>query len=116
MERDKPPYNTMTQKERQKAIFALDKQLVFACDIFLFLLDGRVPDEGACMELGLAYCHRELQGCKRLLLGLQTDSRAAFLGAKLNPMIRVPLDAVAQDEETMMRLLEEYRATGKLPK
>src|SRR5258708_38912093 len=80
VERDKPPYDAMTQEECRKAIFELDKQQIFACDIFLFLLDGRVPDEGACVELGMAYCHRELQGSKKLLLGLQTDSRAAFLG------------------------------------
>ena len=25
------------------------------CDILIFFLDGRVPDEGACVELGMAY-------------------------------------------------------------
>jgi hypothetical protein len=109
VERNKPPYSSMTQEERRQALFHLDKQQIFACDIFLLLLDGRVPDEGACVELGMAYCYRELQGCKKLLLGLQTDSRAAFLGAKLNPMIRVPLDALAPDEEMVLRILQEYR-------
>src|SRR5947209_7405138 len=78
VERDKPPYSSMTPEERRQAIFNLDKQQIFACDIFLFLLDGRVPDEGTCVELGMAYCQRELQGSKKLLIGLQTDSRAAF--------------------------------------
>src|SRR5215469_6950436 len=107
VDRDKPPYNAMTQEERHQAIFQLDKQQIFACDILLFLLDGRVPDEGACVELGMAYCHRELQGSKKLLLGLQTDSRAAFLGSKLNPMIGEPLDAIAADEETLVSMLEQ---------
>lgn len=56
----------------------------------------------------------QLQGCKKLLLGLQTDSRAAFLGAKLNPMIRVPLDALAPDEEMVLRILQEHSSTGKV--
>lgn len=109
VERDKPPYNSMTPEERRQAIFHLDKQQIFACDIFLFLLDGRVPDEGACVELGMAYCQRELQGSKKLLIGLQTDSRAAFPGAKLNPMIAVPLDRIVSDEEALLQALHNIR-------
>lgn len=112
VEKSKPPYNSMGEEERRQAIFQLDKQQIFACDIFLFLLDGRVPDEGACVELGMGYCQRELQGCKKLLVGLQTDSRAAFLGSKLNPMIYVPLDYIASDEETLLQALRQYDATG----
>src|SRR5579863_1613918 len=77
VEKDKPTYSAMTREEWRRAVFSIDKQQIFACDIFLFLLDGRVPDEGACVELGMAYCQRELQGRKRLLIGLQTDIRAA---------------------------------------
>src|SRR5690348_218703 len=58
VEKEKPAYAAMSDDERRQAIFQLDKQHVFACDIFLFVLDGRVPDEGACVELGLAYAHR----------------------------------------------------------
>src|SRR6266567_6221330 len=73
VERDKPAYVAMTDEERRQAIFQLDKQYVFDCDIFLFVLDGRIPDEGACVELGLAYGQRELEGSKRLLIGFLTD-------------------------------------------
>jgi hypothetical protein len=112
VEKDKPPYSSMTPEERRQAIFHLDKQQIFACDIFLFLLDGRVPDEGACVELGMAWCQRELQGSKKLLIGLQTDIRAAFPGSKLNPMIFVPLDFIAPDEEALLDVLQQYRVTG----
>ena len=112
VEKDKPTYKTMTPEERGLAIFHLDKQQIFACDIFLFLLDGRVPDEGACVELGLAYCQRELQGNKKLLIGLQTDNRAASPGSELNPMLRVPLDYLAPDEETLLQVLQQYQVTG----
>ncbi len=111
-EKDQPAYTTMTPEERGLAIFHLDKEQIFACDIFLFLLDGCVPDEGACVELGLAYCQRELQGNKKLLIGLQTDSRAAFRGSSLNPMLRVPLDYLAPDEETLLQVLHQYQVTG----
>jgi hypothetical protein len=37
-----------------------------------------------------------------LLVGLHTDSRAAFVGARLNPMVRTPLDYLADDEETLL--------------
>lgn len=47
-ELDKPPYQKMTQLERNKIIFELDIKQVSDSDIFLFVLDGRVPDEGAC--------------------------------------------------------------------
>ena len=93
-EANKPPYSTMSREQRRQAMFELDRDMIERCDIFLFVLDGRVPDEGACVELGIAYSHRRTTGTKRLLVGLQTDSRAAFMDSKLNPMIRVPLDKI----------------------
>ena len=111
-ERDKPPYDRMSPEERRRAMFELDKRKVFECDTFLFVLDGRVPDEGACVELGLAHAHKELMGTKKLLVGLHTDARAAFLSSKLNPMLRMPLERVAETEDELLRLLEDYRSTG----
>ncbi len=105
-ERDRSPYDTMTREERRAAMFALDQDMILACDVFLFILDGRVPDEGACVERGIAYCHKTLQHPRKRLIGLQTDVRAAFLGAKLNPMVRVPLEYVADTEESLRAALE----------
>ncbi len=73
------------------------------------MLDGRVPVEGTCVELGIAHCHRELRGVERLLIGLHTDPRAAFESSRLNPMARVPLDRVVDDEDTLVGVLEEHR-------
>ena len=42
---------------------------------------------------------------EKLLVGLHTDTRAAFICGRLNPMVRVPLDYVVDDEETLLRLL-----------
>ena len=56
------------------------------------ILDGRVPDEGAAVELGIAYAHKELAMPEKRLVGLMTDVRASFISAKLNPMLAVPLE------------------------
>lgn len=104
-----PPYNELTNDELSRAIFALDQEKGLEADVFLIVLDGRVPDEGACVVLGIAYGHKHLLKRDKLLIGLQTDSRAAFLGAKLNPMIHVALDYIAGDESDLMSTLEQYR-------
>ena len=109
VEREKSPYDAMTPEERRQAMFDLDKSMILESDIFLFVLDGRVPDEGACVELGIAYCQKQLQDSEKLLIGLHSDLRAAFIGARLNPMLSVPLEWIAEDEETLLRILCEHR-------
>ncbi len=104
-EKDKPPYNKMTKDERRKAIFSIDRDQILSCDIFLFILDGRVPDEGACVELGIAYTQKYLEKKNKVLVGLQTDVRAAFLGGKLNPMVKVPLDHIVENELDLINFL-----------
>ncbi|QIN82838.1 hypothetical protein GBA63_09380 [Rubrobacter tropicus] len=114
VERDKAPYDAMRPEERRLAMFELDETKIMESDIFLFVLEGRVPDEGACVELGIAHAHRRLEGARRLIAGLHTDTRATFLGSKLNPMVRVPLDRIAEDEATLLRILEG-RLAGREP-
>jgi nucleoside 2-deoxyribosyltransferase len=55
-----PPYNEMTNDELRQAIFAVDQHKGLEADIFLIVLDGRVPDEGACVELGILYGQKHL--------------------------------------------------------
>jgi len=110
VEPDRAPYDTMTPAERRDAMFRLDRSKILDSDAFLFVLDGRVPDEGACVELGIAHCQKYLRGGDKLLVGLHTDTRAAFVGARLNPMVRVPLDYVVDDVETLLRILAEHES------
>ena len=105
VERDRPPYDAMSPGERRQAMFHLDRTRILDSDVFLFVLDGRVPDEGACVELGIAYCQKYLQRDEKLLVGLHTDARAAFIGGRLNPMVRVPLDYVVDDVESLLHVL-----------
>src|SRR5450759_5170556 len=52
-------YDAFQRGEDKKAvrtsIFSKDVQAVADCDILVCLLDGRVPDEGTCIELGMAF-------------------------------------------------------------
>ena len=109
VESSKPPYDEMTNDELRQAIFVVDRDKILEADVFLFVLDGRVPDEGACVELGIAYGQKHLLQRDKLLIGLQTDSRAAFLGAKLNAIIHGSLDYIADNENDLIAALEEYR-------
>ena len=57
------------------------------------------------MELGIAHAHRLATGRQRLIIGLHTDCRAAFLGAKLNPMLVGALDAVVDSRDALLEAL-----------
>ncbi|MEO0536204.1 MAG: nucleoside 2-deoxyribosyltransferase domain-containing protein [Cyanobacteria bacterium P01_A01_bin.123] len=112
VEGDKPPYDTMSREARRQAMFELDTAQIMAADVFLFVLDGRVRDEGACVELGIAYCHKQLQHPEKLLVGLHTDSSSAFIASKLNPMVSVPLDAILHTEKDLLDFLANHRQTS----
>lgn len=93
-------------EEKNRAIFAMDEQRIFDADIFLYVLDGRVPDEGAAMALGMAHCYKTLKKENRLIIGLHTDSRASFSDSKLNPMLFSPLDFLAETEKSLLIYLQ----------
>ena len=70
-----------TEEELIEMIFRLDASEVQKADILFMNLDGRIPDEGACVELGIAYA------CGKRCYGFKTDTRAIERGLELNPMI-----------------------------
>ncbi len=106
IENNQPPLDKMQKEEKRKSTFILDRDKIFDCDIFLFILDGRVPDEGACVELGIAYTQKLIDNKERKLIGLQTDKRATLLSSKLNPMISIPLDQIFETEEALINNLK----------
>ena len=111
VERKKPPYDAVSPEERRHATFNLDKTRVLEADVFVFVPDGRVPNEGGCVQLGIAYCQKELRNRDKLLVGLHTDARAAYLGSRLNPMVRVPLQYVAEEEQALLGAVSDHRAS-----
>ena len=70
-----------TEEELMKMIFALDATEVQKADIVFMNIDGRVPDEGACVELGMAY------GFGKRCYGFKTDTHSVEMGLDMNPMI-----------------------------
>jgi nucleoside 2-deoxyribosyltransferase len=105
----KPPFNQMNDDKLRVAIFQKDRDNILKADIFLFVLDGRVPDEGACVELGIAYSQKYLLSKEKLLVGLLTDDRAAFQWTKLNSMIHSALDTITDNTSDLLGTLETYR-------
>jgi len=71
----------MSDAEKTRTIFEKDVNEILKADILFMILDGRVPDEGACVELGLAYANG------KRCYGFKTDARSAELDLDLNPLI-----------------------------
>lgn len=63
-----------------RAIFLIDTFQVADSDGFVLNLNGRVPDEGAMVEAGIAW------SLKRPIVIYKDDNRSAFLG-KDNPLV-----------------------------
>lgn len=114
VESERPPYSEMTYDEMKQTIFELDRDKLLQADIFLFVLDGRVPDEGACVELGIAYGQKHHLQQDKLLIGLHTDKRGAFPGGKLNAMISGALDRISSNEKELIAEIEVFRSARKV--
>ena len=82
-------------------VFQSDLEMLDSCDAVLFNLDGRVPDEGACVELGYAYAKG------KECFGLKTDIRTAEFGTD-NMMISGALKLrTASSIDELVSMLEE---------
>lgn len=113
-QRDNKPFNdTGRVKDCERAIFDWDVQNILDADILLFILDGRVPDEGACVELGIAYMHKRFQKPNFKIVGLMTDARHAFDGVPLNPMLFGALENVFKTQEELLRSLSSHIVSFK---
>lgn len=90
----------------RKELFERDVQEVRDADIFLALLDGRVPDEGLCVELGIAHA------LGKTCIGYRTDTRQLDVHGQ-NLMIDGCLDATISSLEEFQQvcssLLELHR-------
>ena len=74
----------------------------------LFILDGRVPDEGACVEVGLAYAY------DKECIGFKSDSRS-LVGDMDNPLlIGVLKGRIAKSFSELETVLRDF-ATPKVP-
>lgn len=99
-----------TEEELIKLIFAKDVSEILKADILIFNLDGRIPDEGACVELGIAYANN------KRCYGIKTDTRSAELKLDLNPMIAGCFKKIFKnfDGEKLIEELEDYLERNEL--
>lgn len=73
--------NKMSKEEVRKHLFDTDYKAVQKADVVVCLLDGRTPDEGTCIELGMAYA------LNKICVAYKTDSRAMDRNGDNNVMI-----------------------------
>ena len=99
-----------SEEERTQMIFEKDRDEILNADVLIFLLDGRVPDEGACVELGIAYANG------KRCYGIKTDSRSVEIDLDLNPMITGCFEKMFKDYdgEKPFEELEQYLSENKL--
>ena len=105
-----PELEGKTEEEKTEMIFAKDRDEVLKADILFMMLDGRVPDEGACVELGIAYASG------KRCYGLKGDARSVELDMDLNPMITGCFIKLFYnlDEGELIKSLEEYLEENEL--
>lgn len=77
-------------------VFKADLEHLKRCDIFLFLMDGRTPDEGACFAMGYAYAHG------KRCVAYKTDVRTCMDGED-NLMLKESVEAVLRDEDSLKK-------------
>ena len=99
-----------SEEELTEMIFSLDEGKVRGSDILFMNLDGRVPDEGACVELGIAYASG------KRCYGFKTDTRAAERGMDLNPMISGCMIKLFKDfdGDKLIAALRQYLSENEL--
>ncbi|MCP3996005.1 MAG: hypothetical protein GY722_13230 [bacterium] len=89
----------MTLDEARTHIFDLNIREVQAADLLVFCLDGRVPDEGACIEAGIAWA------MNKRVIALKTDFRSGEPGGN-NIMIDGIVAEVAESIDELRNLLD----------
>ena len=99
-----------TEDELTKMIFELDAGEVKKADIIFMNIDGRAPDEGACVELGIAYA--EGKRC----YGFKTDTRAVESQLEINPMISGAMIKVFKnyDGDELVEEIKQYLSENEL--
>lgn len=99
-----------TEEELTQMIFEKDVSEVMKADIVFMVLDGRVPDEGACVELGIAYANG------KRCYGIKSDARSVEINMDLNPMITGCFTKLFKnlDGDALMQEVDQYLSENEL--
>lgn len=91
-----------SKDEVNREIFETDRKAIEDCDVLIFFLDGRVPDEGACVELGMAYAWN------KKCIGYKTDDRNLDFTGDDNLFIEACMDfKIMHTKEELLDKLKE---------
>jgi nucleoside 2-deoxyribosyltransferase len=95
-------------RSARRQTFEGDVAALRACDAVLCLLDGAVPDDGMCVELGIAWA------LGKPCVGYRTDMRVHGPTGPINPMIEGCLIGIADTRAGLAALLRRAarKATG----
>ena len=100
--------NGIEERTAIQMIFQKDEKIIKSCDLVVFVMDGRVPDEGACVEIGLAYAYN------KECFGLKTDSRS-LMGDMDNPLIIGAVKGrIAKSFSDLAHLLSPFTKSASL--
>lgn len=99
-----------SEQELIDLIFNLDYQEVLKADIIFMNIDGRVPDEGANVELGMGYA------VGKRCYGFKTDTRSIQHVLDVNPMITGCMIKVFKnfDGNELIKEIREYLTSNML--
>ena len=99
-----------SEAEKTEMIFQRDRDEVLKADILFMMLDGRAPDEGACVELGIAYASG------KRCYGIKSDARSVEIDMDVNPMLTGCFIELFYnlDEEELINSLEDYLKNNQL--
>jgi len=91
----------ISPSEAINTIFQKDLDVLRKSDIIVIILDGRVPDEGACIEIGFGYA------LGKECVGIKTDSRSLMDNLD-NPLIIGTLNnRIARNFEELRNVLAD---------
>uniref|UniRef100_UPI003F492956 nucleoside 2-deoxyribosyltransferase n=1 Tax=Nonomuraea sp. CA-252377 TaxID=3240003 RepID=UPI003F492956 len=90
----------------RRRIYQLDRDAIDECQVLVFVLDGRVPDEGGCVELGIAHA------LGKYCVGVQTDSRRFGGTDSNNLMIDYTLAWTAHSLDDLVQGLAGWLASN----
>ena len=98
-----------TELERCEKIFTFDRNKILKADVFLMILDGRVPDEGVCVASGIAHEDKVINNREKLIIGYLTDTSVLAENFQLNPMIRGTLDFLVDNEDDLIQIIKLHQ-------
>lgn len=105
---DEYPDTDEKRRRLMNGFFAKDIEAIESADLLLIVMDGRVPDEGACFELGYAYARG------KICVGLKTDTRVSELGTDNAMLVGSLGDNIATDLDSLTAILKSINAILEL--